>query len=86
MCSMQRGGAQRVMNVRVQVAIDFMDAIRGAKRQLDLGGVGGMPAGKSVEVDIPAGAPAPANPPPPAEHARHRRSLRADTLAASSGR
>ena len=41
--------------MRVQVAIDFMDAIKGGKREIRLGGFKGVPGGKTVEVDIPAG-------------------------------
>lgn len=56
LCGLQRGGgAPRTPTVRVQVAIDFMDAIKGGKREIRLGGFKGVPGGKTVEVDIPAG-------------------------------
>ena len=67
-CVVAQRGGPRTSTVRVQVAIDFMDAIKGGKREIRLGGFKGMPAGKTVEVDIPPGEPHPPPSPPRISH------------------
>ena len=43
------------MSVRVRMTVDFMDAIRGAKKTVQVPGLGEAGGSKRLEVDIPAG-------------------------------
>ena len=44
------------MSVRVRMTVDFMDAVRGTKKTVQVPGLGEAGGSKRLEVDIPAGA------------------------------
>jgi hypothetical protein len=52
----RRRAQPQPVSVRVRMTVDFMDAIRGAKKTVQVPGLGEAGGSKRLEVDIPAGA------------------------------
>ncbi len=52
----RRRAQPQPVSVRVRMTVDFMDAVRGVKKTVQVPGLGDAGGSKRLEVDIPAGA------------------------------